>query len=316
MDKGWKSLLPWAGAIAVAWGLGFIYNTYVGGELSWLRRMYTQKLAIAATDETSPRLLITGGSGAHYTLDSDYLAEELGLSVLNLGIDGPVGLNVILDEISKQVRPGDIVLLVPEYLLLLDDDGLGDRSVSFALAIGQPFTGDISLRKLLKDGWLVGVPSLRSLVKSMVDLVNKGKFTGYYDEPLTERGDPQSDRLRQVDWWKLRVPHPITNHALGEIRQFAAVVNERGGTLIVSLPWFYGSQDEKTRNNIRRTAHSLAQIVPLIYEEYSLNIQSDETLFADTHYHLRPVGRRLRSQQLVEQLRPVIAPILEEETQS
>ena len=74
MGKSLK-LLPWLIAAISAWSLGFAYNVLYGGELSWLRRMYWQKIAIAQSIESDRRLLITGGSGAHYTLNSKIIEE-------------------------------------------------------------------------------------------------------------------------------------------------------------------------------------------------------------------------------------------------
>ena len=307
----WKpiKLLPWFVAAGVAWSAGYVYNVYYGGELSWLRAMYEQKLAIAAQVEAPRRLLITGGSGAHYTLNSELIEAGLGMPVVNLGIDGPVGLDVILPSILEQVQPGDIVLLIPEYLLLLDEDGFGDRSGSFGVAIGEPGLGGVPPQQLVQDVLLLGIPSLRSLAKSGVDLVTKGELTGYYSDPLTERGDPTVDKDRIGDWWQLKLKSPVTSHALRRIAQFQEEVEARGGTLVLSLPWFYGSMDEQTVASVRKTAQQLEGIAPTIYDRQSLNIKTDSSLFADTHYHLLPKARNLRARELVEQLQPVIEQI-------
>jgi hypothetical protein len=307
----WKplKLTPWIAAAGVAWTLGFIYNVIYGGELSWLRGMYWQKIAIAKSIETSPRLLITGGSGAHYTIDSKAIEAGLGIPVINLGLDGPIGLDVILPSIIDEVKPGDIVLLIPEYLLLLDDDGLGDRSTSFGVAIGKPWLGGIPVKDFLEDFIALGTPSLRSLAKSGVDVATKGKMTGYYSDPVSDRGDPTVVKERQQNWWKLPIKRPISRHAWERIKQFGEEVEARGGTLVLSLPWVYGSTEERTKNSIAITAQELNKLAPLIYDKSSLNIQSDANLFADTHYHLMPEGRRVRAQELIEQLTPIINEI-------
>ena len=91
----WKplKLAPWLISAGVAWSVGFAYNVYYGGELSWLRRMYQNKVVLEAKLQAPQRLLITGGSGAHYSINSQVLEEGLGIPVLNLGLDGGMGLN-------------------------------------------------------------------------------------------------------------------------------------------------------------------------------------------------------------------------------
>lgn len=58
------NIFPWLASLGVAWSLGFVYNVIYGGELSWLRMMYEEKLAIAAKVEGPRRLIVTAGSGA------------------------------------------------------------------------------------------------------------------------------------------------------------------------------------------------------------------------------------------------------------
>lgn len=302
-----KSLIPWLLAVAIAWSLGFFYNVYYGGELSWLRKMYWQKIKIAESVTTSPRLLITGGSGAHYTLNSELIEQGLGLPVINLGLDGPIGLDVILPSVIDQVKPGDYVLLIPEYLILLDQDGLGDRSTNFGIAIGQPGLGGIPVKQFLQDTIALGIPSLRAVAKSGVDAATQGKFTGYYSDPISEKGDPIVVKARQENWWKLPINQPLSRHSYERILQFKQEVEARGGKLFLSLPWVYGSDEAKTIKNVKQTAYYLKQIAPTIYDPQSLNIQENASLFADTHYHLTPEGRKIRAKQLVEELKPLIA---------
>jgi len=304
----WKpfKLAPWLMAVSVAWSLGFIYNVFYGGELSWLRTMYFQKIAIAQEVQGNRRLIITGGSGAHYTVNSELIEQGLGIPVINLGLDGPIGLDVILPSVIDEVRPGDIVLLIPEYLLLLDEDGFGDRSGQFGMAIGRPGLGGLPAKQLAQDTFLLGIPTLRAVTKSTVDVFSKGRMTGYYSDPITERGDPIKVKERNLEWWQLPIDRPISDHAAQRIGQFRKEVEARGGTLVLSLPWIYGSTEEKTKTNLHLTAQVLEQIAPLIYDEESLNIKTDSSLFADTHYHLLPRGRDLRAQELVQQLKPIV----------
>ncbi|MDJ0510528.1 MAG: hypothetical protein QNJ64_14935 [Crocosphaera sp.] len=305
-------LAPWAIAVGAAWSLGFIYNVYYGGELSWLRGMYFEKISLAAQVKESPRLIILGGSGAHHSLNSQVLEEKLGIPVLNMGLDGPVGLNVILPSILKAVRPGDIVLLIPEDLILLDEDGLLDRSAPFGIATGRPGLGGVPPQTLIETIWMQGVPTLRAVTKSSVDLVEKGRFTGYYSEPLTQRGDPSTVKYRQGKWWQWKINKSISPHAFRRIKQFRQEVENKDATLVLSLPWVYASRDEKTVANMEKISKKLSQIAPLVYDKNDYNLKTDSSLFADTHHHLVFEARKLRSEQLAEQLKPVLKEIINE----
>lgn len=102
------SVWTWALLALGAWSTGFIYNVYIGGYPSWLRTMYHQKSALAK-DIDEPKVIIAGGSGAHYTINSEVLEAELGMPVMNLGSNGGVGLNVLLPSVVDEVKPGDIM---------------------------------------------------------------------------------------------------------------------------------------------------------------------------------------------------------------
>lgn len=305
MWKPWK-LASWIAVAGLAWSLGYLYNVRYGGELSWLRMMYERKIAHASKIEAPRRLLITGGSGAHYTINAGLMEQKLGMPVFNLGLDGPIGLDVILPSILSQVRRGDIVLLIPEYLLLWSDDGFGDRSGQFGVAIGQPGLGGVPPKQLAQDLLMLGSPTLRAVTKSSLDLIEKGKFTGYYSDPVNEHGDPTAVKQRTGSWWQLPIDKPATPHAIKRIKKFREEVEAKGATLVLSLPWVYAKTDEKSVSNVKKTAEELAKIAPLIYEKDTLNMKTDSNLFADTHYHLKDNARIIRSLELVEQLKPVI----------
>lgn len=298
--------LSWLAVAGLAWGAGFVYNVYLGGEAHWLKGLYQNKVAIAA-ETADPKLIITGGSGAHYTVDSALLSQELGMPVVNLGLDGPLGLDVILASVLETVQPGDVVLLIPEYLIL-EGDGFGPKSGLFGMAIGKPGIGGVPAKQLALDTLQLGIPSLRWTVKSVTDLAEKGRFTGYYDGPLTAQGDPTETKQREGDWWPLKIKSAASPHAVERITQFKTEVEDRGGQLILSIPWVYGDvNSEQTVESVRKTAQELAKIAPVLVDEETLNIQDRPTLFADTHYHLKPEGREVRSQQLAEQLKPLLS---------
>lgn len=304
--KNLLKLAPWFIIPAFAWSLGFFYNIYSGGLTGWLRGMYQNKVALAAELQGSKRLIIIGGSGAHYTVNSKLMEEQLGFPVFNFGLDGNLGLNIMFPAILEQIRPGDIVLLIPEYLMLLDEDGLGDRSTSFGVAIGRPGLGGIPTKQFAQEVFVLGVPSLRSLTKSTIDLVQQTEIPAYYSDPITDRGDPTKTWERKSQWWQMKVTNPVTPHSIKRIKQFREELETKGADLIISLPVIYASKDENTVKNVEKTAEELEKIAPLIYDKESLNLKTDSNLFADTHYHLKPEARVIRSKELVKQLKPII----------
>lgn len=306
----WKplKLVPWLLTATFTWSLGYVYNVRHGGETSWLRAMYERKIAFAAQVKAPRRVLVIGGSGANYATDAKTIEQLVGIPTMNLGLDGPVGLNVILPIMLEQVRPGDIVLLIPEDLILRDEDGLLERSAPFGIAVGKPGLGGVPPKELAQAYMLSGVPTLRGLTKSSIDIVEKGKMTGYYSDPVDEHGDPTVTKVRHGKWWQWTIRTPITKHAIARIAQFRKEVQAKGGTLVLSLPWVYGkTDDEKTIANMRQVAQELGKIAPLIaYDKNTFNVKTNSSWFADTHHHLKPEIRKVRAKEIAEDLKPMI----------
>jgi hypothetical protein len=174
------------------------------------------------------------------------------------------------------------------------------------MAIGKPGLGDIPPKQLAQDIMLLGVPTLRAIVKSTLDLAEEGKLTGYYSDPITKNGDPTvlKQRTRSA-WWQLKIREPVSHHALQRIKEFREDVEAKEATLMLGLSWIYGSPDETTLNTIRKIIDELDAIAPLLYDRESLNVKTDSSLFADTHYHLNSEGRRIRTTELVQQLNAI-----------
>ncbi|MBK1986462.1 hypothetical protein A0J48_002680 [Sphaerospermopsis aphanizomenoides BCCUSP55] len=303
MNKFFR-LSSWFAIAGLTWSVGYFYNARYGGELSWVRMLYEQKMAIAKEVQAPRRILVVGGSGAHYTVDAKLMQEKLGIPTINIATDGPIGLDVILPSVSDVIKKGDIVLLIPEYLLLLDDDGFGDRSGQFGAAIGKPGLGNVPPKQLAQDLMLLGIPTLKAATKSSLDVIEKGRLTGYYSDPVTANGDPTVMKKRtKSKWWSLTINNSVSPHSLRRIQQFKQEVEAKGATLVLGLSWIYGSTDPLTLGNIRKTAEELEKIAPVLYDKESLNVKTDSSLFADTHYHLNPNGRRTRTSELVEQFK-------------
>ncbi|MGK7946543.1 MAG: hypothetical protein AB4058_18945 [Microcystaceae cyanobacterium] len=304
--NAWMKLLPWGIAASAAWLLGFTYNTRIEGKIGLLTKMYGEKTVLAAEKQGERRIILVGGSGVHYSVNSQKLEEKLGIPVFNFGLDGNLGFNVIFPAVLPNIRAGDIVLLIPEYLMLTDDDGIGMRSVFFEAATQQVGKADIPLRTYTEDGFSLGVASLRPLVKTSLDLATKGHIDNYYSDPLTPWGDPTKTWGRKSAWWKLPIRKPVTPHSVQRIRQFRDQLAAKNAELVIAIPWIYGSTDEKTWKNVQTTADKLSEIAPTLYDPDSLNIQTDVSLFADTHYHLIPEGRLLRTEQIVQEITPLL----------
>ena len=113
-----KTVLTWLAALLavlavpaalLAWGflLPAQYGDTFMGELKHKVRYLEEA--------PSPRIILVGGSGVAFGVDSALMERELpGYTVVNFGMYAALGTTVMLDLSQPHIREGDIVLLIPE----------------------------------------------------------------------------------------------------------------------------------------------------------------------------------------------------------
>jgi hypothetical protein len=84
---------------------------------AWVHEIIERKQR-AAQSITAPKLVLLGGSSTLFGIKASVLESELGVPVINCGLHAGLGMACILREGKKMLRPGDTVMLFPEYELL------------------------------------------------------------------------------------------------------------------------------------------------------------------------------------------------------
>jgi hypothetical protein len=306
----WKLLKfsSWIAVISLAWTAGYIYQMYFPqGEMGWVCSIYRQKIQKARNVESSGRLLIVGGSGTHFSVDAKKLTQTLGIPVFNMGLHGSLGLDAIIASTVDEIHKGDVVLLIPEYHLLWDDDGVDRMAAGFGVRIGHPSFGKVNSEEIAQEAMLAGNPTLRSLTGSFLEVIRNQKSVQYYSDELNAYGDPVELKIRNTNLQAMEIKGQISKYASWRLKQFRKQVEASGASLIIGLPWTFATEDDKVVRNVQEVVEELTKIAPLLYEPDSLNLKTDRTLFGDSVYHLGYKGRKLRSLELSQQLKPLLA---------
>ena len=63
----------------------------------------------------SPKIVLVGGSNVSLGMDSDAVQTSLHRQTVNMGMGASMGLRYQLEEIRDQIKPGDLVVVMPEY---------------------------------------------------------------------------------------------------------------------------------------------------------------------------------------------------------
>lgn len=299
-STGLTVVASWVGVVAIAWGLGIGYRLAVSPELRWIRSIEQQKHQLVAADTRSPRILIAGGSGTHFGLDTAQIEQQLGIPTYNLGLHAGLGLNGILASLEQQVQPGDIVVLIPEYELLSRETGTGVFSGVWGLASGQLLHMNLSPNVIIQEVMAAGNPGAATLGSSLFGAVRGQSNADYYTQNLDSRGNSTQLKSGQL----VPVPFPnlsISATAYQTLQTFQSRLAAQDVDLVFLLPWRLGQITPVSQQQAQEVAQTLSEIAPT-YANQTLNLSDRAAWFGDTVYHLSIEGRNVRSQQVARQL--------------
>lgn len=207
-------------------------------DAAWAASLYVQKDRIANA-VAGKRVLAVGGSGTLFSLDTVELSKHLGEPVVNFGTHAGLGLTYILYRAGQELRPGDVVLLAPEYELLQQSSRPNALLIQFVDFFDRAF---IPTRPLIEQAqyWLgYGVlPSLTEGIKTIF----LGPPKGRNDITLDRLGNARGNTVAAARAKHLVVdgppptPLPISPDAIAALRRFSAQARERHARIYVIPP--------------------------------------------------------------------------------
>ncbi|MBE9009078.1 hypothetical protein IQ250_02530 [Pseudanabaenaceae cyanobacterium LEGE 13415] len=304
MRKAWIKSATWIIAAIGAWGIGTAVNAVFNQtEVNWLVSIYRQKKALSEQIQAPRRILLVGGSATHFGVNAAQIEQNLKMPVVNLGLHAGLGLDAICAIAKEQVRPGDLVVLLPEYRILANPDGDHNKVMTqlFGIQIGDYQIGESDPKQQVNKALLIGSLGINSTIQLL-----QPRSTGQsgYSTELSARGDalklPTGKvRIDQVD-------EKVSAYSFQQLKAFRQQVEAKGGRLVFGLPWRFAQADSNSKAIAQAVVDTLAQIAPVIYDRRSLNLKTDPQLFGDTPYHLSNQGRLLRSREMTQQLKPLL----------
>ena len=299
-----RKILLWLGVAGFSWLIGYFWTINLSLELSWVRAIYQRKFVVAQKFSDRQRILVAGGSGVHMGVDTQRMSEELDMPVINLGLHAGLGIEAIIASTKQNMQAGDIVVLIPEYEIIADEDGIGRLAGRFGLIMGLIDRMDIEPEKKAHSLIKLGNPSLKSLYGTVLK-VYKGDIEerDYYTDRVDNFGNPTELKVKAFP--AQTVQNQPSEKSIERLANFQEYVNNQKAHLIIGLPWFLETEEQLSKENVRKFIKEYAKLAPVIHDE-NFNLKTDVTLFGDTVYHLNEEGRKQRASALVQQLQPLI----------
>ena len=306
-----RRITPWLCTVVVSWSFGFWFNQqFPTPDGQWLRWLYEHKKERLISSRGKPRLIILGGSGTFFGIDSELLEKQLGFTVVNAGVHAGLGLNATLNLFIQEIQSGDQVVIIPEYGMLVNPNGVGELSSMLGGAISRPTLGARTPLQVLEEGLAAGRPGLTSIAFTLNRITGSTQHQKGYDQLMNRYGDAQQipeGQFSVAPVWRSGRQNP-SPHGLNQLRSFRQQVEEKGGQLTIALPWLLAKPEPENKFQIQQDLQVLQEIAPVLFNSETLNAQSDVSLFSDTAYHLSVKGRRIRTQELAEQLKVRLQP--------
>lgn len=247
-----------------------------------------------------PRIIFVGGSNLVFGLDSKKVQKELQLNPVNAGLAINFGLIFMMDDILEYIKPGDCIVLAPEYQHYFGSNAYGGNDL-LRLLMDTQKSGFTKLRKRHLPNLLKAIPAY-FLGKFNPDQYFYNAENDVYSKYIfNEFGD--SNFHLDLDQREFPLVNPLKGHVkssvIDEILQFKKEVEKRKATLFVTYPGFQKSSFDLIKDEIDEVQLSLEKTDLSLLGTPENYIIPDSLMF-DQIYHLSKKGIDLRTTQFIK----------------
>ena len=273
-------------------------------------------------NSASPRLIFVGGSNVAFGVDSQTIQEESGYQVVNMGLNGNLGMPFMLAVVSPFLRAGDVVIIMPEYTLLLSQKyNIGPTFIQTLLAnpsLLQYVDSTFEAKYIIDLFPYVYTQAIKSIWHDMAtrdclfcendeQIYFRAAFNAYGDVTSHEKIHP----TREISHISLRYneQNPNISRAIEIIITFAKDAEAQGAHTLLLYPATPSPADDATQKMLDYLAGRLHEelVTPLLGSPQ--DAWYSRALFFDTYYHLTPEGRTLNTERILQQIAPYIKTI-------
>ncbi len=265
----------------------------------------------------SPKIVLIGGSNLAYGVDSRILEQETKCPVVNMGMNGHLGVRFMLDEATPYLKKSDIVVISFEY-------------ENFFSSVYGHFPDQLMISKTNPRSWshlawwqklgalaqlpMVAQQKVFRVIRSYVsmnqipedELVGRveqysgfneyGDLTSHLDKEWTY---PDTDRF---DLSSLTMDSNI----IPELRSFTERMNRMGVHTIYSYSPLKRSFYDIHKKAIDALHKRLINASPIVVPNPPKTFVFENGFFFDSIYHLNAEGRAPRTKQLGADIRDTV----------
>lgn len=252
---------------------------------------------------TSRKIILIGGSNLHYGMNSQMLQDSLKMPVVNMGIQGSMGLHYMFDEVKDRVQKGDIIILFPEHSHFYSIDTNGEVALFKLLSVYPHGVRHLNIKQIFNSFLFVG-PAIKSNLKDMQEWyfsLLRGKKKQSIYEQTNHFGDYYGHKGKTTVYKKSIINfsnQEISENTINVLQYIEEYLKEKEAHLMLGFaPIAKSESDSKFFEKIENSIPN--KIILGNIEEVIL----PDSMFFDSGHHLLYKYRDLRTTILLENIR-------------
>jgi hypothetical protein len=272
----------------------------------------------------SPKIVLVGGSNLAFGVDSQKIEQELDCQVVNMGMNGWLGIRFMLEEVRGTLKSGDTVVLSfewdnffkpveghgPSFLGIIKTNPAALSFLTFEQYkfLLQAFS-EVAKEKM---GRLIKQELIRAGIRKQESTARelRGAFLNAIE--ALEGFSPHGDLISHLSVETplpfplgqdlIQKGTPVEKKAIEMMVEFAKEMSSRKIDVLVSYPPIPPDVFERHSDSLNDIHRLLSKHKELSIPRDPVEFVFDRVNFFDTIYHLNRYGRPVRTHKVIEDL--------------
>ncbi|HEX6241423.1 MAG TPA: hypothetical protein VFZ61_11035 [Polyangiales bacterium] len=270
----------------------------------------------------SPKIVLTGGSNLAFGIDSPMIEQATGLPVVNMGMDGYLGVEFLLAEVEPELEPTDVVVVALEHdSYIIPPEGVPESQLAIVKAnpSALKYLTAPQRQALFKSLLLVAQAKVKRLIEDTGRTLQKqfmgiesasqmaehiGRFEGFIKQgDFTSHLDVQYPEA-PADGLDLgsKPPGPITKL----LREFNQRMRAKGVRVLFSYPPVAQPYFARHSASIAAIHAGLAADADVFAPTAPSEFVYPADRFFDTVYHVTRQAREARTRRLLQDIQQLL----------
>jgi hypothetical protein len=280
---------------------------------TWIAGLYATKHRLADA-MTQPKMLVVGGSSTLFGISAANIQQATAMPTINLGTHAGLGLDYLLHRAREFAKPGDTILLAPEYELYMANYKNSNTLVGYIFGHDPSYI--LTHPKILFE---LSLERLAYGLGLKLRLLPTVESNGYSAQELNANGDTTANlesRIGAVELAKLAKLEPFAVKsnvldnpaAFQQIDAFIQWCREHQIKVIATWPStlkfdvYAQPKYQRLFDDIQKFYQKTGIPIAGTAQEFMY----DKSWLFDTIYHLHDRAVKSRTEQLIVRLKPFV----------